>query len=342
MKVDIGGYVSDAHLAAGIAWATDHGADVINLSVGGRPSSQAVREAIEYARNRDVVLVAAAGNEGIDGVGFPADAEGVIAVGAVDNQGHLAPFSNYGAPVDLVAPGVDILTGLPDGGYAAATGTSFSAPMVAGIAMLTRARFPDDDAPRIIERLTSTARDIGPLGRDNYYGHGLVDALGAVGGPLPVRPVDGRHVREPDNTAGQATPLAVSAGVRGTLAPEGDVDWFELEVPEAQSLTFTVTPGSASASPSTADPTVEVYDSNLWPFSSGTGGEITVALRPRPLLRPRRHRHARQRPLRFDGVTRYADRRLPGIGPDPTALDSRHHAAGRLVPRRPPSIQRCT
>jgi subtilisin family serine protease len=280
VKVDTAGYVFDADLAAGITWAADHGADVINLSVGQRPWSGAVDEAIRYARSRDAVLVAAAGNEGIDAGGFPAAAEGVIAVGAVDNHGHLASFSNYGPWVDLVAPGVDILTGLADGGYAPASGTSFAAPIVSGVALLARARYPHEKADQIGQRLNATARDVGPLGKDNYYGHGLVDALGAVGGAAPTRPHDARHVREPDNTAGQATPLTIGAPVRGILAPEGDADWWVVDVPDPQTLTFTVTPTGADAS-SAAAPAIDVVDSNLWPFpgQAVNPAQTTVALR---------------------------------------------------------------
>ncbi|MGH9041037.1 MAG: S8 family serine peptidase, partial [Acidimicrobiia bacterium] len=257
--VDDDGFTSTANLAAGIVWAADHGADVINISIGGRPSSLAILDAIRYAQDRDILIVVAAGNSRTYATSFPADADGVLAVGAVDHAGHLAPFSNWGSWVDLVAPGTGILAGVPGGTYAAADGTSFAAPIVSGVALLARARFPHESAAQIAERLTFGARDIGPLGRDLFYGHGLVDAFSAVGGPLPPRPVDARHVLEPDNTPARATTLRISEPIRAVLAPEGDADWFVVDLPTHGGLWFEVTE-TAPAAINPFEPSLEVYD----------------------------------------------------------------------------------
>ncbi|MGH9038301.1 MAG: S8 family serine peptidase, partial [Acidimicrobiia bacterium] len=135
--LDSRGTGRDSDIAAGIVWAADHGADVINLSLFGRSSSETVRAAVEYAQDLDAVIVAAAGNDHSTSKMYPAAYAGVIAVSAVTTAGDPAPFSNYGSWIDVAAPGVDVLAGWADGTYRKVEGTSFAAPLVAGVAMLT-------------------------------------------------------------------------------------------------------------------------------------------------------------------------------------------------------------
>jgi thermitase len=126
------------NINAGIKWAVDHGADVINMSLGirheggGLPHTDVVR----YAEQRGVLVVAAAGNDGGDTLYYPGALPGVVAVGAVDQSGEVASYSTWGAQVDLVAPGTDIWSTWLEGGYAFATGTSQATPYVAGAAAL--------------------------------------------------------------------------------------------------------------------------------------------------------------------------------------------------------------
>ncbi|MGH9249620.1 MAG: S8 family serine peptidase, partial [Acidimicrobiales bacterium] len=178
--LDASGTGTDADVAAGIVWAADHGAQIINLSLGAPGASKTLQAAIDHARARNIVVVAAAGNEASDVPHWPAAADGVVAVGATTASGDLAGFSNYGSWVDVVAPGVNITSTAPGGGYAIGSGTSFSSPIVAGVAALAWAAHPAADAVTIASRLSSTAIDLGLPGVDLTFGSGLVDALAAV------------------------------------------------------------------------------------------------------------------------------------------------------------------
>lgn len=133
-------YVGDFRVAQAIVWAVDQGARVINLSFGGTAYSYLLHEAINYALERQVVVVAAAGNQGSVARFYPAGLPGVIAVGAADGQGRPAWFSNRGSWVGVWAPGVRIYSAVPGGGYSLLSGTSMASPIVSGIAALIKAR----------------------------------------------------------------------------------------------------------------------------------------------------------------------------------------------------------
>ena len=186
--LDSTGAGSDADVAAGIVWAADHGARIINLSLGGSQPSTVLADGVAYARTRGVLIVAAAGNDG-GAVGVPARLAGVIAVGAVDSTRVRAPFSAGGRALDLVAPGVDILQQTLDGvgGYAdrSWSGTSMASPQVAGVAALALAAGRAKTAAGLARLLTRTALDLGVPGRDPAYGAGLVRADAALGVSVP-------------------------------------------------------------------------------------------------------------------------------------------------------------
>ncbi len=178
--LDSTGAATDSDIAAGITWAVDRGADVINLSLGGAGSSVTLQTAVDYATSRNVVVVAAAGNEGDTEPHYPAACAGVVAVGATDSNGNLASFSNYGDWVDIVAPGVALTTTTAGHGYGRASGTSFSTPLVAAAALLLRAADPNAGQATIVDRLRRGARDVGPIGVDIFYGAGLLDVNAAL------------------------------------------------------------------------------------------------------------------------------------------------------------------
>lgn len=134
--LDANGVGTYADVAAAIIYATDHGAQVINLSLGGAFPSTMLQNAVSYALNRSVIIIAAGGNTGSDNAVYPAAFAGVIGVGSVDSDLSRSSFSNYGESIDVLAPGRDIVTTTRDGGYALFTGTSMAAPHVAGIAAL--------------------------------------------------------------------------------------------------------------------------------------------------------------------------------------------------------------
>jgi len=187
-----------------IRYAADNGARVINLSLGGHHISEAEQMAIDYAVARDVVVVVAAGNTGenVEDIG-PAGGGNVITVGASGPDDKRAVFSNWGANIDLVAPGVDVLSLRarwtdfalvaktanykpgsnfvgPQAAYYRASGTSFAAPLVTGVASLLRAKDPSLSAADVKRILTHSAQDIDIPGVEQYTGFGLLDARAAL------------------------------------------------------------------------------------------------------------------------------------------------------------------
>jgi subtilisin family serine protease/flagellar hook assembly protein FlgD len=159
---DYAGRIFTDDLAAGIVWAVDSGADVINVSLGGDTSDELERDAIAYAQRHDVLVVTAAGNAGSSNRQFPAALDGVLSVGATTASGtRRASFSSYGPWVDVAAPGKDIVVATPGGGYGTAEGTSFSTPLVVGQVALLEGYRPDrsaDELTRAVRSSTNGAR----------------------------------------------------------------------------------------------------------------------------------------------------------------------------------------
>lgn len=166
---------SAVDIAQGIYWATDNGADVINLSVGNYTSSAALKEACRYAYENNVVLVAASGNDASDQPSYPAAYEEVLSVAAVDHLKERADFSNFGDYVDVAAPGVDIPSTYIYSDYASLSGTSMACPHVAALAALVRSVHHDMKAHDVMEVIRKSALDLGPPGHDQLYGYGMID-----------------------------------------------------------------------------------------------------------------------------------------------------------------------
>lgn len=228
---------TDADIAQGIRYAAglsnasgtlpDRPADVINMSFGGPGSSQTVNDAVQAARATGVIPVAAAGNDNNSDPFYPASYAGVLSVAAVDLASQKAAYSNFGPQIDLTAPGGDagrdlngdghpdgILSTVGDGDgnfiYRFLSGTSFSAPHVAGVVALMRG-VNSSLAPADIDLLIAgthpetdirITRDLGDPGRDDLYGHGLIDASRAV---LAAREVQGGDAVEPGSRLAVST-----------------------------------------------------------------------------------------------------------------------------------------
>jgi len=177
-------------VSLGIVWAVDHGARVLNLSLGG-PNGKTLERAVQYALMKNVVVVAAMGNDGKNKKAYPAAFKGVISVGSIDFDKTRSSFSNYGDWISVVAPGSNILSTMPtynttmtefekEKEYDYLDGTSMATPIVSGIVALMLSRNPNYTPAEVKSRLESTAVDLGKKGYDIEYGHGLVNALKAV------------------------------------------------------------------------------------------------------------------------------------------------------------------
>ena len=204
---------SSSNVALGILHATDKGADVINLSLGSKIASSAILDAVNTAHTNGAIIVASAGNEGNPGPHYPSDFDNVISVSATNKLDELASYSSFGKNIELAAPGGEAEpTCLPDTTYIVSTGaifnddtekveftylcavgTSFSAPLVSGVAALLRDQYPDKDLDGnyivsnedIRSHLKLTAQNIGDA---KFFGSGLVRADVAVSAPIGAPP----------------------------------------------------------------------------------------------------------------------------------------------------------
>jgi type VII secretion-associated serine protease mycosin len=272
--LDSQGKGTDADVASGITWAVDHGAAVVNLSLGGPGDSPVLEQAVQYALAHDVLVVAAAGNAASSEASYPAAYPGVVAVASTNEAGESSFFSNHAPWVDIAAPGEAIHSTsrgpLGVDWYDTASGTSLAAPIVAGTAALVRSASPTWTQAQVAARLYATARDLGPRGLDDSYGYGLLDAAAALGAARQPALPPPRDALEPNGTPDDAKPLGT--GANGTISPENDVDWFYVDVASGGVwLTFTVTPPDGSL-----DAVLAVYSPDLRRLATGdrySGGE---------------------------------------------------------------------
>lgn len=186
---------------------------VVNMSFGGESTSSTRETALKKVADSGKIMVAAAGNDGNSTINYPASSEGVISVGATDSDNNRASFSNFNRYVDLCAPGARVCT-TNGSGYAIGSGTSFSAPIVAAAAAVLKCANPALTASQIEEVLIDTAIDLGASGRDNSYGHGLIQldkALESAKGINPVKITDFHASVPSPQYPGTEIELSVSA-----------------------------------------------------------------------------------------------------------------------------------
>jgi serine protease len=282
---DGNGYDSD--IIDGVTWAANNGARVINMSLGGDGDDSLLHDAITAAVNKGVVVVAAAGNSGSASPSYPASYSEVLSVAATDNNGALTSFSTQGNWVDIAAPGWKIIStgprSLTPAGYLpywTGSGTSFSAPMVAGVAALLRNKYPSYTPAQVMARLKSTARDAGPRGLDPYYGAGILDAYNALGGAWAPE----YWTAGPDGNDTPARATAITGtSITGSTGPEGDVDWYKITSATARSVAIKVTTQVYDWENRAQNfaPVVKVYDKDLQQTGSveiDTEPETAVAL----------------------------------------------------------------
>ncbi|MEZ0481593.1 cell wall-binding repeat-containing protein [Planococcus sp. SSTMD024] len=174
--LDATGYGDTEQIAYGILYATDQGADIINMSLGGG-YSRVLEYAMKYASERGVTIVAASGNDGWEEVSYPASSKYAIAVGATNKLDLVSDYSSYGEGLDLVAPGTDIPSLLPDGNVTLMSGTSMAAPHVAAVAGVLKSINPNLTPGQLENLLTASADDVAfieedrpdPFGGDPFF-----------------------------------------------------------------------------------------------------------------------------------------------------------------------------
>lgn len=194
-----GGPTPEDQIAEAVTWAVDHGADVINMSLGSTRQDwpESWDRAFRHAEENDVVIVAAAGNRasGAMTAGAPATIPGVLTVAGLNADGTASwDASTEGISIGVAAPADPLVGAVPGGDWQGWQGTSGAAPLVAGLAALIRSAHPEMPAHQVIHRILATARDAGVPGEDPVYGHGIIDAAAAV--TAEVEQVD----RNPMNT----------------------------------------------------------------------------------------------------------------------------------------------
>ncbi|MDB5083893.1 MAG: hypothetical protein JWN30_779 [Bacilli bacterium] len=189
--MDKDGSGSVADIATGIEWAVDHGANVINLSLGNNEDSAVLHQAVQYAYSHNVAVIAAMGNDNSNEPNYPAAYPEAISVCALDSNGQRASFSNYGPHAFISAPGVSIASTYPDNRYASMSGTSMACPHITGVVSLLKSINAQFNVDQIKSILQNSAIDLGDPGRDPYYGYGLVNAPAAASqaaGQAPASP----------------------------------------------------------------------------------------------------------------------------------------------------------
>ncbi|MDX8363767.1 S8 family serine peptidase [Cytobacillus sp. IB215665] len=240
MPVDVS-QLTDYAIAEGILYAVDNGADVINLSLGFFYPSPIVKDAVERAIEADVVVVAAAGNYSSDEYFYPAAFEGVIGVGATNDQNKLASFSNYGPSVDIVAPGEDVYNSTFDlikgSSFDNLSGTSMSSPVVAGVASLILSKYPDLKPYEVEAILERTALDLGDVGYDTKFAHGLVNPVAALKYDISQLPELNEWNDEKILAEGEVVALVEEAFMKkGKLTSPEQIDWLKVDLEAGQSL----------------------------------------------------------------------------------------------------------
>jgi subtilisin family serine protease len=231
-------------IAEAINYAADNQADVINMSLAGQGFSNTLEQAVARALLMKVVVVAAAGNNSINSQYlYPANIPGLISVGSVANVAGALPrlsyFSNTGPDIDVVAPGSNILSLKNDGGYKTLSGTSMAAPHVAGLAALIRSKYPDFTPAQVRALLVNSSIDLttngGLPGWDDIYGHGLINAEGALlANPEVAKAAPNIYSPAINLPAGESIQVSGPVHIEGSaLAPQ--LDYYEIAVAKKES-----------------------------------------------------------------------------------------------------------
>ena len=257
-----GGKSIDEQIPAAVRYAVDHGAQIINMSIGSNKTSwpQSWDEAFAYAEQKGVLIVAAAGNRGsgLTQVGAPATIPGVLTVGGIDRKKAVAEGSStQGISIAVVAPSTDMIAAAPGNGYMIWSGSSAAAPLVTGVAALLKQKYPKESAAQLAQRLIASADDAGVTGRDPLYGYGIFnpqDAMALAAPTVPANPLGSisewiavhRKRQVSDPTPSDAAPVheegesIVKAAAPDARRPPEDRGWLPPVILAALVLWLTI------------------------------------------------------------------------------------------------------
>jgi thermitase len=291
---DGSGSTSTSKIAKGIVHAVDKGANVISLSLGSTNKSSALEDAINYAHDHNVLVVAAAGNDNKEEKYYPAAYDHVIAVAATDKEDKKASFSNYGTWVDISAPGVSILSTMPtyhvkmnddgyDENYDYMSGTSMSTPLVAGVAALVMSENPNLDPDQVEETLENSTDEIDGNNPDyaGKLGKGRLNSGKAVSSSAPTEPTP-TPTATPTQSSPTATPTPTPTPTQSS--PTATPTSTPTSTPTQANPTATPTPTPKQSGP-TATPTQGAPTNTPSPTTTPNRGSETAT--PAPTSVPR-------------------------------------------------------
>ena len=263
------------NMARAMIFAADNGARVANLSMGGSSDSQTLRDGVNYAVAKGLVIAAAVGNWGGCCIGYPAAIDPVIAVGSTDQNDNKTSWSATGAGLKVMAPGVDIQTTLKEGTYGYWYGTSFSSPYVAGLAALLISTNTSLTNTQVIGYILNSVDDKGAPGWDDQYGYGRINAVKALalatGQPIPTpTPIPTEPPPTPTPTPITVTPgvqTIVISNISSTTSATGATIQWSTNIPSTSQVDYGLTTSLGSSTPldSTLRTTHSVPISNLQP-----------------------------------------------------------------------------
>jgi len=263
------GYAYFSDMAECVTWAADHGARVANISFGGVPGSSTVASAASYMQSKTSgVVVVAAGNDGAD-KGY-ANSPYLFTAAATTSADARASYSNFGAYVDIAAPGSGIYTTNRSGGYSSVSGTSFASPDAAAVAALVMSANPGLTATDVTSILTNTAKDLGTAGWDAYYGFGRVDAAAAAAMAANV-------------TTSDRTPPAVAVATPSSGATVSSLVTVDVQASDNFGVTSVdlLVDGNVVATDTQEDPTAPYVYRFAWDSSQVPDGSHRVIAKAR-------------------------------------------------------------
>lgn len=238
----------DYTIANAILEAVNQGADVINMSLGGSQPSEILKEAVDKAISKGVVVVAAAGNEASDMDSYPAKYEGVISVGSINKDKKLSDYSNYGPATDVVAPGEDVYSSYYDvqkgSSFTKLSGTSMASPVVAGTVALLLSKHPNLKPAEVEYILEKTATDLGEKGFDIKYGNGLVNPVAALKFDVKKIPSLVTSTWGEKEILNNAETVESSAEITHSFTKPSEQKWVKLPVEKGQYIQASLTGAS--------------------------------------------------------------------------------------------------